>query len=79
MNNIPNNTIIITDIVGDFVKTGVSGQCLIDKMKSIGFYNSNESMISPVINAQDKHKIINELISADALFLYGHGWYHLKL
>jgi hypothetical protein len=59
VNKIPNNTIIITDIVGDFVKSLVSGLFLIYKMKYMGFYNSNESMILPVSNDHDKYNIIN--------------------
>jgi hypothetical protein len=53
---------IITDIVGDTVKIMVCGQDLINRMRSIGFSCSDESMIIHVNNEQKKHhnKSINQ-------------------
>ena len=75
MNNIPLDTIIITDIVGSSVKIIASGQDLINTMKSIGFSCSDGCLIYSVKDEQDKYNIINLLIKGNALFLYGHGWY----
>lgn len=75
MNKIPNDTVIITDIVGDSLKIMVAGQYLVNKMKSMGFSYSGESMVLAVSDEQDKDRIISGLINEGAVFLYGHGWY----
>lgn len=75
MNKTPPNAIIITDIVGNTVKIIAFGQDLINRMKSLGFSCSDESMISHVNNEQKKHSIINKLVNEGALFLHGNGWY----
>jgi hypothetical protein len=75
MNEMPKDSIIVMDMAGDFIKIRVSGVDLINSLKSLGFQLSDEYMVLSVNNESEKIKIINQLISIGALFLYGNGWY----
>ncbi|MGG7523017.1 hypothetical protein ACQ3G4_16760 [bacterium BS0013] len=71
----PNEAIIVIDIAGNLLKIRVFGRHLIRKMQAIGFSLIDEFMVKPVKDDLDKQRIIKILISEEALFLYGHGWY----
>ncbi|HEX4501526.1 MAG TPA: hypothetical protein VH187_10300 [Scandinavium sp.] len=75
MNRIPDNSIIVIDMAGDVIKLRVSEQNLIDRMQLIGFSLKEQFMVMPVVDVQDKQRIIKLLINEGALFLYGNGWY----
>ncbi|WP_245912345.1 hypothetical protein [Mixta gaviniae] len=71
----PDNSIVVIDMVGNTIKIRVFSQHLISKMQVIGFSLLDEFMIFSVRDDKDKQRIIRLLISEGALFLYGHGWY----
>jgi hypothetical protein len=62
-------------MAGDVIKLRVSEQNLIDRMQLIGFSLKEQFMVMPVVDVQDKQRIIKLLINEGALFLYGNGWY----
>ncbi|WP_244884643.1 hypothetical protein [Enterobacter bugandensis] len=57
------------------MKIRVLGSDLIRKMQAIGFSLKDELMVLPVIDEQDKQRIIRQLVDEGALFLFGYGWY----
>lgn len=71
----PDNSIIVIDIAGDNVKIRVLGRNLISKMQAIGFLLKDELMVLPVVDDQDKQRVITQLVNEGALFLFGYGWY----
>ncbi|MFJ3456052.1 hypothetical protein ACIPMZ_03670 [Scandinavium goeteborgense] len=75
----PSNSIIVIDMVGNIIELRVSGTALIDEMKLIGFSVNDKNMTLNVSNNQDKQRVIQLLISAEAYFLYGNGWYPSEL
>jgi len=79
LNKMPSNSIIVIDMAGDIIKLRVSASALIDEMKLIGFSVNDQIMTLNVSSDQDKQRVIQLLISAGVLFLYGHGWYPSEL
>ncbi|KLQ36886.1 hypothetical protein ABR32_15275 [Enterobacter cloacae subsp. dissolvens] len=75
----PDNSIIVIDVAGTSIKIRVLGSGLIKKMQMIGFSLKDELMVIPVIDEQDKQRIIRLLVDESALFLFGHGWYPSEL
>lgn len=75
----PDNSIIVIDVAGTSIKIRVLGSGLIMKMQMIGFSLKYELMVIPVIDEQDKQRIIRLLVDEDALFLFGYGWYPSEL
>ncbi|TCB87087.1 hypothetical protein E0L16_11970 [Enterobacter quasihormaechei] len=71
----PDDSIIVIDIAGDIVKIRVLGRNLISKMQAIGFLLKDELMVLPVVDDQDKQRVITQLVNEGALFLFGYGWY----
>lgn len=71
----PSNSIIVIDMAGTSVKIRLLGSDLIRKMQAIGFSLKDELMVLPVIDQQDKQRIIRQLVDEGALFLFGYGWY----
>ncbi|MBO4149927.1 hypothetical protein LCD46_12680 [Enterobacter ludwigii] len=71
----PDDSIIVIDMAGTSVKIRVLGKDLIRKMQAIGFSLKDELMVLPVIDDQDKQRIIRLLVDEGALFLFGYGWY----
>lgn len=71
----PDNSIIVIDVAGASVKIRALGGGVISKMQAIGFSLKDEFMVLPVIDDQDKQRIIRLLIDEGALFLFGYGWY----
>ncbi|HAS1070628.1 TPA: hypothetical protein I3803_004839, partial [Enterobacter cloacae] len=65
----PDNSIIVIDVAGTSIKIRVLGSGLIMKMQMIGFSLKDELMVIPVIDEQDKQRIIRLLVDEDALFL----------
>lgn len=70
----PRDSIIVIDMAGNIIKLRVYGAALIDEMKLIGFSVNDQIMALNVSNEQHKQCVIQLLISAGALFLYGNGW-----
>lgn len=64
----PDNSIIVIDVAGTSIKIRVLGSGLIMKMQMIGFSLKYELMVIPVIDEQDKQRIIRLLVDEDALF-----------
>lgn len=64
----PDNSIIVIDVAGTSIKIRVLGSGLIMKMQMIGFSLKDELMVIPVIDEQDKQRIIRLLVDEDALF-----------
>ncbi|MEP9088848.1 hypothetical protein [Enterobacter cloacae] len=75
----PDNSIIVIDVAGTSIKIRVLGSGLIMKMQMIGFSLKDELMVIPVIDEQDKQRIIRLLVDEDALFLFGYGCYPSEL
>ena len=75
MNKMPDNSIVVIDVAGTSIKIRVLGSGLIKKMQAIGFSLKDEFMVIPVIDEQNKQRIIRLLVDEGALFLFGHGWY----
>ncbi|WP_368277783.1 hypothetical protein AB3N49_12990 [Enterobacter cloacae] len=73
MNKMPDNSIIVIDVAGTSIKIRVLGSGLIMKMQMIGFSLKDELMVIPVIDEQDKQRIIRLLVDEGALFLFGYG------
>lgn len=71
----PDNSIIVIDVAGASVKIRALGGGVIRKMQAIGFSLKDEFMVLPVIDDQDKQRIIRLLVAEGALFLFGYGWY----
>lgn len=64
----PDNSIIVIDVAGTSIKIRVLGSGLIMKMQMIGFSLKDELMVIPVIDEQDKQRIIRLLVDEGALF-----------
>ncbi|MDG0803662.1 hypothetical protein [Pectobacterium polaris] len=75
MNAMPDNTIIVNDIVGNTIKLRVKGEGLINKVKGLGFSHSDVFMIKIVEDENEKLNVIRELVKLEALFSFGYGWY----
>ena len=75
LDKMPDNSIIVIDIAGTSLKIRVLERDLIRKMQAIGFSLKDELMVLPVIDDQDKQRIIRLLVDEGALFLFGYGWY----
>ncbi|MCK6938990.1 hypothetical protein L8T01_22735 [Enterobacter roggenkampii] len=71
----PDNSIVVIDVAGTSIKIRVLGSGLIKKMQAIGFSLKDEFMVIPVIDEQNKQRIIRLLVDEGALFLFGHCWY----
>ena len=75
LNKMPVNSIVVIDVAGTSIKIRVLGSGLIKKMQAIGFSLKDEFMVIPVIDEQNKQRIIRLLVDEGALFLFGPGWY----
>lgn len=64
----PDNSIVVIDMAGASVKIRVLGRGLIKKTQAMGFSLKDELMVLPVINEQDKQRIIRLLVDEGALF-----------
>ncbi|SET59549.1 hypothetical protein [Thorsellia anophelis] len=75
MNRALKDLIIVRDLASDIIKISVSDTDLIYEMQLLGFIHNNEFMELKIVSEEDKVNIIKKLISKDALFLSGVGWY----
>lgn len=75
MNVMPSDAIVVVDIFSDVLELKVLDDGLKEKVKVLGFSCSDELMVRQVASEEEKIHIINELVKADALFSFGHGWY----
>lgn len=75
MNKIPDNSIVVTDITSKIIEVVISGESCIGEIKKIGFVCHAGSFSVQILDEEDKINKIKELISANALFSFGYGWY----
>lgn len=75
MNIMPSNSIVVVDIVGDFIKTRVLGSKQMRMLEGLGFVYSDAFMLKKASGESEKIQIIDKLVKEDALFMFGYGWY----
>ncbi|MCR4457274.1 MULTISPECIES: hypothetical protein [unclassified Pseudescherichia] len=75
MNKIPDNSIIVTDITSKIIEVIISGDASVEKVKEMGFVCHTDSFSVQILDEEDKINKIKKLISANALFSFGYGWY----
>lgn len=75
MNTLPNSCIMVVNISDNFIETVVTGCDNVKKIQQLGFSGDKDRLSKNISNENEKLSVINELISADALFCFGYGWY----
>lgn len=75
MNTLPNSCIMVVNISDNFIETVVTGCDNVKKIQQLVFSGNKDRFSKNISNENEKLSVINELISADALFCFGYGWY----
>lgn len=72
--NIPENEIVVLDIAGSHARLVCENSKAAVSLTAMGFVLESDQFVRPISDLADRQKLVNDLISAGALFSSGRDW-----